>query len=277
MCDGSSFLPFLVFNFIAVSTPSKNNSLLQNDARRTRVLEHHNIIIIHFSSCVTHKNDSLCLNRCNTMNVGLLDCMIRPLGHDRVNQQQGILEQEDSSSHTSKCVSQLSEPEDSVFPPEQPTRKNSSIAAGKSLSIPISPNKMRRTASEIQLHEDEALADWRDYVMYSRIVNGMNEKRAQRMMNHGRRRHHHKSSTDQCLANIIRTRNLPVEDGVDMSPTSSSCYFHPTGAASSTSFGSCPNGMQQRSPYLLDLYGGDVAEHANDEERDEGIFVLDDL
>ena len=70
-------------------------------------------------------------------------------------------------------------------------------------SIPISKS-MKRTPSELQLMEDEALADYRDYCMYVRIVNGMR----------GGHNHHggRLGTTEESVANIMRTRQMPVAD-----------------------------------------------------------------
>ena len=68
----------------------------------------------------------------------------------------------------------------------------------KSQSIPISG--MHRTASEVQLCEDEALADYRDYIVYSRIVNGICR---QQETNHNR---YFRKENDKCLAHIMSTR-----------------------------------------------------------------------
>ena len=70
------------------------------------------------------------------------------------------------------------------------TRKELSTAPTK--SIPIS--HMKRTASELQLVEDEAMAEVRDYCMYTRIVNGMDP---------------HQTDT---VNSIMRTRHLPVRE-----------------------------------------------------------------
>jgi hypothetical protein len=63
-------------------------------------------------------------------------------------------------------------------------------------SIPIM-KALRRTASELQLVEDEEMADYRDYCMFTRIVNGINEQQ-------------HKNT--ETLNHIIQTRHLPVRD-----------------------------------------------------------------
>jgi hypothetical protein len=68
-------------------------------------------------------------------------------------------------------------------------------------SIPISKSLMR-TPSELQLSEDEAMADYRDYCMFARIVNGISEHQACS---------HHPISAS-VIANIVRTRHLPIQE-----------------------------------------------------------------
>lgn len=70
----------------------------------------------------------------------------------------------------------------------------------KTQSIPIR-NRMRRTPSELQLLEDQEMADFRDYCMFSRIVDRMS--RSQREMLNRNLRY----ENDQCLAHVIGTRN----------------------------------------------------------------------
>jgi len=67
-------------------------------------------------------------------------------------------------------------------------------------SIPIL-NRMKRSPSELQLREDEELADYRDYVMFSRIVDRMS--RSQKDMVSRQLR----VENDQCLAHVICVRN----------------------------------------------------------------------
>lgn len=97
---------------------------------------------------------------------------------------------------------------------QRPTTRNSSCHAflpplpktkTDTKAIPIASNSMKRTASELQLMEDEAMADYRDYCMYTRIVNGMTERRSWTEL----------PSQDGAIRNIIRTRHLPVVDDHD--------------------------------------------------------------
>jgi len=83
------------------------------------------------------------------------------------------------------------------------SRKLSSGSLSKSSrSIPIR-HPITRTESEIQLCEDEQMADMRDYHMYVRIVSGMQQ---QYSVSNG---------VSPTLHNIIRTRNSPVDNDND--------------------------------------------------------------
>lgn len=85
--------------------------------------------------------------------------------------------------------------------PKSPRRRK--IENGVSKAVPI-VKRMKRTPSEIQLLQDETVADYRDYCMYSRILNGMSQ------------RNHHPSqkcaSSLKVMRNIMRTRNQPVQE-----------------------------------------------------------------
>jgi hypothetical protein len=70
----------------------------------------------------------------------------------------------------------------------------------KSQSIPISG--AHRTASEVQLCEDEALADYRDFVVYSRIVNGIS-----RQQERPSRNLYLRQENARCLTHIVSTRH----------------------------------------------------------------------
>lgn len=87
----------------------------------------------------------------------------------------------------------------SLLPNEQETHLQ------RSQSIPIQQKHMKRTPSELQLHDDEELADYRDFCMFSRIVEGIS--RHQREIND----YSVRRETDMCLAHIIGTRNASEE------------------------------------------------------------------
>lgn len=73
---------------------------------------------------------------------------------------------------------------------------------------------MRRTDSELQLLEDEAVAEYRDYCMYTRIVNGISGQQQQQQ------NHSWKGDTLETLRHIVKTRHQPVVDDLASRPSS---------------------------------------------------------
>jgi hypothetical protein len=72
-----------------------------------------------------------------------------------------------------------------------------------SQSIPIA--NFKRTPSELQLHEEEALAEFREHRMYHRIVTGMNTKTAD--SNQRKEQQWQHPSATESLENIIMAGN----------------------------------------------------------------------
>ena len=93
-----------------------------------------------------------------------------------------------------------------AFGTSLPARPSYVANKSKSASIPISPKSIRRTASENQLSEDEAMADYKDYIVYSRIVNGISRQNSQR------KDVQLLYENQLCLGNIMRTRQYNVDD-----------------------------------------------------------------
>jgi hypothetical protein len=77
------------------------------------------------------------------------------------------------------------------------------MSSSPSKAIPIKGSSMKPTHSEIQLMESEALAEHRDYCMYRRIVDGMSRQNSNS--------YNASWTSDECLANIIRTRHTPID------------------------------------------------------------------
>jgi hypothetical protein len=69
----------------------------------------------------------------------------------------------------------------------------------KSERIPICKN-LHRTASELQLCEDEQLAEQRDYAFFSRLVNGISKSQTSGT------NQYLQTENQVCLAHIIQTR-----------------------------------------------------------------------
>ena len=86
--------------------------------------------------------------------------------------------------------------------------KNNEASSGmtaRSSNIPI-PNRLMRTESETRLDEQEQLAEIRDCIMFTRLVNGITQHQT-KITNDELR-----SQNDLCLAHIVATRFLSKED-----------------------------------------------------------------
>jgi hypothetical protein len=74
-----------------------------------------------------------------------------------------------------------------------------STSSWKSQGIPIIGPRMKRTPSEVKLHQEEEIADYRDYAMFRRIVDGISKQE----IRDGRLR----KQNELCLAHLIEIRN----------------------------------------------------------------------
>jgi hypothetical protein len=88
--------------------------------------------------------------------------------------------------------------------PSTPSYMNMNTSI-RSASIPIS-NSIRRTSSETQLSQDEAEADYKDFLFYSRVVHGISNK--QRYLQNG----YLKYETQMCLNSIVNTRHADIHN-----------------------------------------------------------------
>jgi hypothetical protein len=128
---------------------------------------------------------------------------------------------------------------------------NSPSALSK--SIPIAKS-LKRTASELQLTEDEAMADFRDYCMYTRIVNGIS----------------YRDDSTEALNSIVRTRHLPIRETScrsDQEDFIKYAIFPLEPAASRISY---PFSHEQNQQSMIP--DPEVEERSPEEE---GIFVMD--
>lgn len=81
----------------------------------------------------------------------------------------------------------------------------------QSKAIPITPPVMKRTASQLKLLEEEALAEFRDYCMYTRITNGIyNNNNNKHSSNNAQRRW--TEPPEKLQHHILNTRHLPLDD-----------------------------------------------------------------
>jgi len=100
------------------------------------------------------------------------------------------------------------------------------MQVNKSLAIPMPASHIHRTDSEVQLHEDTAVAEYRDQCMFNRLVRGIRNRHQQSSVlgpNDCRRSRDNiptfpvtdafMEETDKSIENIMSTRNYPTHSG----------------------------------------------------------------
>jgi hypothetical protein len=80
------------------------------------------------------------------------------------------------------------------------SHQESSKVLLRTKSIPIA-SKISRTSSEVQVEEEEAMADYRDYAMFSRIVDGIHRTQQQT------RDYRWRQANDLSLKHVVNARN----------------------------------------------------------------------
>jgi hypothetical protein len=132
-----------------------------------------------------------------------------------------------------------------------------------SRSIPIQQNHMKRTASEIKLCEDEEMADFRDYIFFTRVIDGIARQQLATESSWLRQ------ENNECLAHIIGTRTGGASCLLD---EDDECRNPACRASSSSSAIGGEQSRNQQQGMNNDLSPDDAT--AVDTSGDE-IFVMD--
>jgi hypothetical protein len=127
-----------------------------------------------------------------------------------------------------------------------------------SQSIPIS-KAMLRTASEVQLCVDEQLAEQRDYVFYSRLVNGISQSQRISQNNYLR------MENQMCLAHIMQTRQ-------DAHAAAMAAHHQQQQQQEEWAFGYHNSPMDKEFVHAI---ATDALAIAISQDDEEGIFELD--
>ena len=198
------------------------------------------------------------------MNLKPLDGRIAPFSSERVHGSTSRLM--DPSSKVSSRSMSISNTDAMMQSTRSTTSMNPTAQSyGCSKSIPISKS-MTRTQSEVQLVEDEAMAEFRDFCMYKRIVNGINSKGQHRLP--GGTSHSH---DNESVNNIIRTRHLPMRD---FSSPYQDDFLRNQCWREDNQYASSPIHINDSFPTSCPLSSQSLTVDPEDPD-DEGIFVLD--
>jgi hypothetical protein len=140
---------------------------------------------------------------------------------------------------------------------------------------------MRRTASETQLYEDEAEADYKDFMFYSRVVNGIISKQPCLYQDDSLKHENH-----QCLQNIVRARH--DNDATNVAAASAAAANGGQAVAGEQTLVSSAF-QQERSQRMIRFttqalavseghehyYDEDHDDNDDDDDSEEGIFDLE--
>jgi hypothetical protein len=118
------------------------------------------------------------------------------------------------------CETSLQHPQSQSYSLPQRMNPHDRLNRFQSTSIPISPSGLQRTASENELSEDAAKADYKDYLFYNRLVNGISSR--QRFLQDGTLKHENL----QCLENIVKTRH-DEDEAAAAAATSDYYWYYP--------------------------------------------------
>jgi hypothetical protein len=90
-------------------------------------------------------------------------------------------------------------------------------------SIPIARQATRKTASENRIAQDEAEADYKDFIFFSRVVDGISKQNS--LLQDGS---YLKSTNETLLDNIVRARHELQEKEVEVDDGFHNHYYYPT-------------------------------------------------
>lgn len=170
-------------------------------------------------------------------------------------------------------------------------------AKRKSQALPLPRSHISRTESEIQLEDDQAEAEWRDYCMFQRIVMGITKKQNkmyETLCSQSARVPQEEDRPDisvneaiarnqKCLEHIVHTQRMSLcEDPVRL--TSRRCYLQPTMVDEKNSIDyciiACGNvGHEMSTPSNIRKVSSDENHHFEKQEFDcsEQDFFLFEL
>ena len=111
-----------------------------------------------------------------------------------------------------------------VMLPARNLLESASARPSPSTSIPLPSSHVHRTSSELQLYQDQEVADQRDTTMFYRLVNGIRER-------HQGVQVEQLSQSERSLRSIIHTRLSGSQDDPPTDPISHQFHFHQPGMA----------------------------------------------
>jgi hypothetical protein len=157
--------------------------------------------------------------------------------------------------------------EDCSYRHSYPSYTQSSVTGKGTRSIPIDRQSMRKTASEHRMAQDEAEADYKDYVFFSRVVDGISKQNS--LLKDGS---YLKSTNETLLDNIVRARHQLEEKEAEENDGFHNHYYYPTRLQIHHNLKIVTPIKDDPSMNVLPFSGADDDQHYQNDYEDEGVF-----
>uniref|UniRef100_A0A7R9ZUD8 Uncharacterized protein n=1 Tax=Pseudo-nitzschia arenysensis TaxID=697910 RepID=A0A7R9ZUD8_9STRA len=132
-------------------------------------------------------------------------------------------------------------------------------------SIPINRQSMRKTASEHRMAQEEAEADYKDFVFFSRVVDGISKQNS--LLKDGS---YLKSTNQTLLDNIVRARH-DSEEEVEEDDGVHNHYYYPSRIQMHHDM-KMVTPAEDDSAINVVSFSGDDGHHVDQDYEDEGVF-----
>lgn len=147
-----------------------------------------------------------------------------------------------------------------------PPLKNSSGNKNRTASIPINRQSMRKTDSEHRMAQDEAEADYKDFVFYSRVVDGISKQNS--LLKDGS---YLKSANETLLDHIVRARHEREEEELEEDNGYHNHCYYPSRLYSHNDMKIVTPAKENSTMDVLPI-SGDGGYHFDHDYEDEGVF-----
>ena len=158
--------------------------------------------------------------------------------------------------------------QDCAFRHSYPPLTNMSGKRKGTASIPIDRQSMRKTASEHRMAQEEAEADYKDFVFFSRVVDGISKQNS--FLQDGS---YLKSTNETLLDNIVRARHKQDEE-VEEDDGFHNHYYYPSrlNIHHDMKIVTPTPEDDSNSINVVSFSGDDGGHHADHDYEDDGVF-----
>ena len=156
--------------------------------------------------------------------------------------------------------------EDCAYRHSYPPSTKMGVSRKRTASIPIGRQSMRKSASEHRMAQDEAEADYKDFLFFSRVVDGISKQNS--LLKDGS---YLKSTNETLLDNIVRARHELHEKPVEKNEGFHNHYYYPSRLQLHNDF-KIVTPTKDDDPVNVLPFSGAEGDHFHNDYEDEGVF-----